>query len=240
MDSKGYISALVNVSRVELSRTDFFILRRLLEYEIDNGPFSVYKIYSSFKKTLRKPKAYKNVHQWIQKLYSLDMIEEVPGSYPRGAKFYRISNGGWLNLIIDGTLRFTGYEQALIKYYDQNIFFKTFIVPYFEIDTVKYFSGPGSFLVYYLIDCCEATIIYLETVHKEWLTEKLQSQEILEAVDIDLEVKSFLMRFVMEVADKYYYPPKLHVLSQDKKFVKALKDARSDFEECYERLIGFV
>jgi hypothetical protein len=83
-----------------------------------------------------------------------------------------------------------------------------------------------------LIDCCEATISYSETTDEEWVIEKLHSEKMLEAVDIDIEVKSFLMRFVMEWVRLYSFASKgLHVLSQDKKYAKALKDARKDFEE---------
>ena len=148
---------------IKISRTDGTILRRILDYEMESGPFSVYKIYSYFKKALRYPKSYKNTHQWIQKLYSLGMIEEVYGNYARGARFYRISTGGWLNLILDGIFRSTWYEKVLIKFYDQNIFFKTFILPYFEIDTVKTLK-TGLGLDLYLIICCEATILWLEVL----------------------------------------------------------------------------
>src|SRR6266496_433102 len=100
MDYKRYISSLADSSYVELTDSDLTILRRLLRYEMENGPFSVYKIYSDFKNA-PKPRAYKVVHQRLQKLYSQGVIEEIHGSYPRGAKFYKISNGGWLNLIMD-------------------------------------------------------------------------------------------------------------------------------------------
>jgi hypothetical protein len=135
VDYRGYISAIEKIIPykekyspsyldIKISRTDGAILRRLLYYEMESGPFSVYKIYTYFKKALMHPISYKNTHQWIQKLYSLGMIEEVYGNYARGARFYRISTGGWLNLILDGTLSSIRYEQALIKFYDQNIFLR--------------------------------------------------------------------------------------------------------------------
>jgi hypothetical protein len=58
---------------------------------------SVYKIYSKNKKS-GYAMAYKNVHQKVQKMFSLDLIEEVEGKYLRGAKFYRISPNGWANI----------------------------------------------------------------------------------------------------------------------------------------------
>jgi hypothetical protein len=257
VDYKGYISAVFNSVPTKgkyapsyldteiISRTDLTILRRLLLYEMESGPFSVYKIYSYFKRALANPKAYKNVHQWIQKLYSLGMIEEVYGNYARGARFYRISTGGWLKLILDATFMYIGYGEALIKYYDQNIFFKTFILPYFEIDTVRYHLKRSLGLDLYLIDCCEATIIFLEEVNREWLTKKLQSEEELKIWDIDLEVKAFLYKSIVEIAKKLsidYYHPRVRkelidTLSRDKKFMEAIKQARNDFDSSYERLL---
>jgi hypothetical protein len=255
MDYKQYISALEKVIPYKekyapsyldaeiISRTDRTILRRLLDYEMENGSFSVYKIYSYFKKALMHPKSYKNTHQWIQRLYSLGMIEEVYGNYARGARFYRISTGGWLNLILDATFRYTGYEQALIKFYDQNIFFKTFVLPYFEIDTVKTLK-TGLGLDLYLINCCEATILWLEEVDREWLTEELQSEEELEIWDLDLEVKAFFYKSIVEITKKlsidYYHPgvrkELIDTLSRDIKFLEAIKVARNEFDSSYERL----
>lgn len=255
MDYKEYISVLGKVIPfqekyapsyldIKISRTDGVILRRLLDYEMQHGPFSVYKIYSFFKKALMHPISYKNTHQWIQKLYSLGVIEEIFGNYARGARFYRISTGGWLQLILDYTLGSTWYEQALVKYYDQNIFFKTFILPYFEIDTVKTLKWLGLHL--YLRDCCEATILYLEEVQdRDWLSTKIHSEEEFKIWDIDLEVKVFFYKLIVEIVEKLsiynrYYPRArkelIDTLSRDKKFLEAIKVVRNDFDSSYERL----
>jgi hypothetical protein len=250
MDYNGYILAVLDsIPAKEITKTDLTILRRLLVYETENGPFSVYKIYSYFKTQLGCPKSYKNTHQLIQKLYSLSMIEEVYGNYARGARFYRISTSGWLKLILKMTFHYTGYEQALVKYYDQNIFFKTFIFPYFEQDTIRYrYLKDILHLDFYLRDCCQETILFLrnfpkEGVDKEEVIKNLQSgKKYLLNLFLDLEVKAFLNKTVMDMANIDYYHPSLRkevidVLSRDKKFLEAIKEARNDFDSCYERLL---
>ena len=138
---------------------------------------------------------------------------------------------------------FSKVSKSLVKYYDQNIFFKTFILPYFEIHTVKALKWLG--LDLYLIDCCEATILWLEEISREWLTKKLQSEEELKIWGIDLEVKVFFYKLIVEIAERlsidYRYPRArkefIGTLSRDKKFLKAIKAARIDFDSSYERLI---
>src|SRR5437867_7259958 len=100
----------------------------ILRFEFKFGPFSVYQLCKFLKNTLVDPIAYKNVHTNVKKLYDLKLVEELSGHFPRGAKYYKLSNRGWFNLIKNGSLYSDSYlgRRSLIDLYDNNIFFKTF------------------------------------------------------------------------------------------------------------------
>lgn len=69
---------------------------------------------------------------------------------------------------------------------------------------------------------------------REWLTEKIHSDEELEIWDIDIEVKAFLYKSIVEVAKTqsvdHYHPrvrKELITISGDKKFMEAIKGTRT-------------
>jgi hypothetical protein len=130
-----------------------FLTEELTRYV--EGGFSVYEIYS-YMKTRGSSMAYKNVHQKVHKLLSLGLIEEIGTGYVlHGAKYYQLSLNGWVNLILNS--EYSSFQAALKQYYDKNIIFKTFIYPYFELETILFFLNVLE-LNTYLRNCCQTTI----------------------------------------------------------------------------------
>ncbi|HEY9385850.1 MAG TPA: hypothetical protein VIP70_02330 [Nitrososphaeraceae archaeon] len=252
MDYSGYISAAYkyDFKKVKITENDYdFFFSELLEWELKFGPFSVYKIYSQMKKQ-GDSIAYKNVHQKIQKIFSLGLIEEVEGKYLHGAKFYRISPKGWVNLIINGALTYSRIRrQVITKYYNTNIILKTFLYPYFEAETIHYLDD-----VSYLWECCEITLETMESLEpseedirlgRVRVLPKSEQPKFIEkdypdefskktiATRLDFKVKSFLLEQV--IANKE--TGMASILSRDEKFMNAIEDMEKEFHLAYNRLI---
>ena len=109
MDYKAYISEVSDVCDVKLTDSMLRYMELILRFEAKFGPFSVYKLCKFLKGALEEPIAYKNVHTNVQKLYVLGLIQELAGHFSRGAKFYKLSNRGWFNLIKHDTLYSSSY-----------------------------------------------------------------------------------------------------------------------------------
>jgi hypothetical protein len=172
MDYSGYISVAYQAEPRLINMTEndmmFLIQSGMLELQLDEDRFSVYKIYSEIKKSGIYTVAYKNVHKRVHKMLSLGLIEEVQsgGYILHGAKYYEISLNGWLNLF----LRAQPWIKPVIeKYYNKNIIFKTFLYPYFELKTILFCLDYVD-LCTYLGKCCQTTI--------EALKERQSSESI--------------------------------------------------------------
>jgi hypothetical protein len=201
MDYSEYMMAAYynNFKEVKMTEGDLsFLTEQVITSDSKEGPFSAYKIYSKIKKE-GSSLAYKNVHQKVHKLLSLGLIEEVETGYIlHGAKYYQISPNGWLNLILKSE---DPYLQAVKKYYDKNIIFKTFVYPYFELETIMYFLNYLE-LNAYLRNCCQTTV----RIMNQWESggqklhgicglprEKLRAlpeEELLNALKYKLDVKT--------------------------------------------------
>ena len=78
--------------------------------------------------------AYKNVHKRMQKLRSVNLIEEVKKESKHGAKYYKLSTAGIYRLLTNSE-SMTYSKDQLFKNYGNNIIFRTFLYPYFEPET---------------------------------------------------------------------------------------------------------
>jgi hypothetical protein len=244
MDYSEYISAISNVKEIQLGESDLDHFGILLEYETEEGPFSIYKIYSYYKKKRKKPYAYKNVHQKTQKLFSLGLIEKVKRDTLRGAIFYRLSVNGWYNVIMNRMLNHGPYQKAITKFFDKNIFFKTFLYPYFEPKTVEYYLKKYWIpFLKHLENCCAWTLEYSE-LKKRNVKMTQEGIDITLIDSLELVVKTFLIRLAMDSVSMHrrYQSERtfglLSILSNDKKFLEALKNTKIGFEKSYEMLIG--
>jgi hypothetical protein len=148
--------------------------------------------------------------------------------------------------------RYNDNKDAIIKFLDKNIFFKTFLSPYFESKTIEYFLGNHIMdFIYYLIDCCEsspfltkpADLVRRNPAETDLELDINQTRSVI--IDpLEIVIKSFLIKILMNAISRYttfpseYTLKELSVLSNDKKFLEALKNTRIDFEKSYEMLIG--
>jgi hypothetical protein len=250
MDYNEYISvAKRKFKEVKVTDNDIdFLINNLLQWELKHGSFSTYKIYSHLK-DMEDFIAYKNVHLKIRKLFSCGLIEEVEGKYFHGAKFYRISPNGWFNLILRGVFNYALIcKPAITKYYNDNIIFKTFIFPYFEIETLRHFSD--STIGMYLYDCCQTTLLSIEAlkpdgekifeVSREKRLERIINDKyIMDIIDVnesitdelDLQIKSFLFEQIITNSRMQ------SVLSKDKKFMAAIEDIEKEFRTEYNKVM---
>jgi hypothetical protein len=252
MDFSEYISAAYKYKFKEIGLTDNdyeFLFFDLLEWELEYGPFSIYKIYSKLKKSGHST-AYKNIHQKVQKIFSLGLIEEVKGKYLHGAKFYKISPNGWVNLILRGAfIHAPVCKPAIRKYYNTNIIFKTFIYPYFKLQTLIYFSDYE--IQAYLTGCIETTLISRYALDpdaedikfrrvREIIIEKvgdkaitvIDTKEVM-ASRLDLRIKSFIFEEIITNNDRR----KALALSNDEKFMDAVEDLKEEFSSGFKKLM---
>jgi len=183
---------------VKMTEGDLDFLTEELTRYIE-GRFSVYQIHSYMKKR-GSSMAYKNVHQKVHKLLSLGLIEEIETGYVlHGAKYYQISLNGWVNLILEA--EYSYFQGAIKQYYDKNIIFKTFIYPYFELETISFFLNYLEVNTY-LRNCCRTTIqtmnLWESGDRKEHgvlglprdKLRQLPDEELLEALKYKLDVRS--------------------------------------------------
>jgi hypothetical protein len=155
MDYGGYISSLSIYKPISLGKTEQDFLEEIKTY----GEISVYQLFKNrIKKenkiSIGKPMAYKNVHKRVKRLLDLNLIEEVEGSFERGAKYYQITTFGIITLIITNHF-FNKKDMIILK---DNIIFKTLIFQYFEEKTIKMLTNQLEYkLNEYLQHCCRLT-----------------------------------------------------------------------------------
>ena len=159
MDIKGYILEIYKPSSaIGISPADEIFL-----LYIHSGLNSAYKIYSHVKKkknAMIPPISYKSVHKRVQKLLGNGMIEEVhrEDGFAHGAKNYRLKPRGLIYIISEIVEQNQSIFIPFMKAQKDSIIIKTFIDPLFERKTVM--NGTytlTTFLMNYIIDCCEIT-----------------------------------------------------------------------------------
>jgi hypothetical protein len=262
MDYFGYISEVYKqklYEKTHLTNHEFeFFYQNIARWEVDNGPFSVYQIYTNIKDR-GENMAYKNVHQKLQKLYSFGLLEgsEYNGRSIHGAKFYRVSSKGWFTLIINAYLISplssiaSTVRKAIQKYYTDNIIFSTLICPYFDPESIELLIEE-KMLLDYLINCCQSTVdailsrpsdgreisinryISLIQSNRLALTDPTEELEESIALGIDRQVKSLIFKLVLSLSkhpkEKYsYFSMLASQLSSDDKFMNILNKVENEF-----------
>lgn len=98
------------------------------------------------------------MHQKVHKILTLGLIKETREIFAEhGAKYYKISLNGWFNLIVQGTFYPNYmYELAIKHNYDSNMIFRTFLSPFFELQTLTRLDSLD--VNTYLQNCCRTTI----------------------------------------------------------------------------------
>ena len=143
---------------VELAILDFFG---------NAQSFNVYSIYKQLKRDhFSQSISYKNIHKRVKRLLKLKLIESVAGSFPKGAKHYRINAYGLINLRSSSQTenhRFILLNkdniviQALLEFLDENTLDSFYLLKEF----------PTRDISEYISDCCTLTCTYCKNIWKK-------------------------------------------------------------------------
>src|SRR5215472_3867102 len=163
MDQTGYISM---ISKFKIDKDIGPVALEILQLFAYNDSLSAYDIFSNLKSTRQKT-AYKNVHKKVQRLKSMQLIEQKQvHNAEHGAKYYGLSEYGIYQLFLKRrgalTFRLVDENKAIfvgkdfIKHHSNNALFEAFLYHYFDrktVSTANYDLIIQFFL--YLHDCCK-------------------------------------------------------------------------------------
>ena len=169
MEYYEYISSVSNVKYVKLTVSEAEWLKFIMIYEAENYPYSAYDLCKRLNEYNRrdgdKETAYKVAHQRTAKLLDLKLLRLVKGNYRRGAIKYRLSIDGWFNIFLNNLFRWPDEEiqdlKIIEKFYEDNILFKTFLYPNFDIETIRAVHNSPEIaftFVDFLTSCCDHTL----------------------------------------------------------------------------------
>lgn len=219
VDYLGFMSCLSNADKIELTKSERAWLKHVMTREARLGKFSAYDLWKELNegKSKKEKTWYKVVHQKTSGLAQLNLLEEVMGDRRayryRGAIMYKLSVNGWFNVILHDLFRDDELTppfhnlKVIEKFYEDNIFFKTFLYPHFELATIKAFHKSHDprlayTFVNFLSTCCIETLLHVrkrqstaddvvKRVKKEW--------ESTVSILLDNLVKSMLSRMVLNL-----------------------------------------
>lgn len=112
------------------------------------------KLSDPYNTELNKPLAYININKRFRKYHSLGILEEeiIEGGYAHGARNYKVGEKGLIVLFLDD-IHPNIYKN--FKTFSQSKLFQTFILPYFESQTIEHHTiSLTKFIGYYLEDIC--------------------------------------------------------------------------------------
>ena len=147
-----YKTQLINI---ELSNESFFTLYQFAT----SKSWSTYQVFNLLKKTHYKSK-YENVYKKVQNLLSLNLIEKLPKTLDNighGAIYYKITSLGIFYLMENmHKYHFGNFE--IIKHHGDDPFFRIFLYPYFEKETLitLKFDHIKDEMYNYLNSCCRS------------------------------------------------------------------------------------
>jgi hypothetical protein len=244
---KGFMSEVVNYDRITLGdREQYFILL------FAQHSFSAYELCSFLKTktTLMKPMAYKNVHNRIQRLVALGLLEELEGDFKRNAIKYKLTSRG-----VYEVLSMANIAHAFVWLdYCNNVILQTLLFQYFEVATIRKLGEAGygvatDLVGRYLKKCSDAILLTLkqfrdmERKFSEHQTFKQHRARVLDAnldTAIRNELNDFVLAIVMATGGEHehgrgnnLFPMK--ELRNDKKFISVLQQMKEDFDSGYTR-----
>lgn len=220
-----------------------------------SGPKTAYSIWSMLE-NYAKPwnrMAYKNVHKRVVRLHELGLIKQVEGKFKRGAKPYRVTSRGLLELlIVRGTT--VGDFGIWTPSYDDDIILQTILYQFFEVETIRQFSqfsfSARQRLNKYLAKCSETVLKTVEDIRDLSYVEYIEdwkhgrpsgSKERSLAPDFRLvtallmnrvitnEAKEFIFQIVCESSKGSLFPTT--ILAEDKRFNKIFSEIKRDFHQ---------
>jgi len=174
MNQSGYISM---ISKFKIDKDLGPVALEILQLFAYNDSLSAYDIFSNLKSTRQKT-AYKNVHKKVQRLKSMQLIEQTQvHNAEHGAKYYGLSEYGIYQLFLKRrgalTFRLVDENKAIfvgkdfIKHHSNNALFEAFLYHYFDrktVSTANYDLIIQFFL--YLHDCCKEIETLLNYIKK--------------------------------------------------------------------------
>ena len=165
----GYIDQLMEskIDEIKLSNASFYTLYQFAT----SKSLSTYQVFSLLKKTMYKSE-YKNVYKKVQNLLSLNLIEKLPktlDNIEHGAIYYKITSIGIFYLMENMQ---SGLDLEILKHHGEDPFFKVFIYPYFDRETLIHlkFDHIKHEIFTYFKSCCrifKSLFQYLESIDKD-------------------------------------------------------------------------
>jgi DNA-binding PadR family transcriptional regulator len=214
---------------VVLGRTERLFLNLLMGLQKKSSAYEVWSILRERGTTM----AYKNVYTRLKRLEKLNLIEKV-GKSKYGAINYRLTTQGLLYQIsrfvnIDDTISWSDF----LDHYSDSIIFKTLVLPYFEIDTIRHATVKLYFAITsYLHDCYQITLNAADHIKKarEEHNEEDQKYYVKRLkVDLEWQPRAFAFILITKSPDKVI----VRQLAKDNKFVLLLNGVQRDFNEAY-------
>lgn len=247
MNANEYISEFLKHKPIRMDElNEVFLWLIMEEYS------SSYKLHC-FLKQNGGAIAYKNVNARVHRLYEAGLIEKVRKKVGfHNAVNYRLTARGLVYIFSE--LMSPSDAAAIILSHSENILFETFVYPYFERRTLKRatYTFVGM-LENYIREACQNIRYFLNpdrialySNDPSFLIEVLEFQ-------LNWHVRSFILKLsTMKEGftdwrewpyEKVQCTPEedksktFSLLSRDKKFMRALKEAEGELREGYEMLI---
>jgi hypothetical protein len=160
---------ITEISRVHKGKRKMKLQDEFLILFAKNSPLSVYQIYNEHK-LYHNMKYESNVRKRIKGLLGSNPIEKVENNKSKhGAVDYRLSTGGLYYLVYSKRREFIELFTGILRFYDQNIIFRTLLYPYLQkssLESIKETSLISKICVY-LYECCDEIQGILESIERK-------------------------------------------------------------------------
>jgi hypothetical protein len=260
MDIYEYISNFLECTPIEIDGIDEIFLQ-----QIGQGYSSAYKLYSFMKNEYEGPMAYKNVHRRIRRMFQAGLIEEIRkvGGYKHGAINYGLTSRGLVYLFSEGLIP-PKLSTIITTSYSGNPLFRTFVSPYFNRDTLDNYTDTLSrMLVNYLEEISEIIRFMLNPMrlekwgydsNKPYSKQEYPLNESPVTVTLRFQLNWCIKSFIFKIASMNHEhvdwreskepsledkSKTLYLLSRDKKYMNALKEARTEFIDGYNKMMSY-
>ena len=262
-------NAILNYSRylTEISKYERIEKLRDIERSSLFKIMNAYQPASYLKLRLHREPYNKDEQNAIRRLQELNLVEEVKDkrkSFLGGKIFYVLTSSG-LFYIFSNIL---DYPPKLLSRYQHDIILKTFLFPYFEVDTIERSTARFySVVTHYMHECCTMTLHRFDLVknsttatsattnlkdgerHTKILESDLQWHAKIIAFKLAImysESNILLMVNADDVANDsarvamYELESTMKtILSKDSKFMQLLEVVHADFADGYKVLMEF-
>ena len=241
----GYIASLYKTGKdAELDKKSLDILEL---FAVHREKYLVaYQVFSKLKSTPGKM-AYKNVNKRVKALYLSRLIQKKEFKSNHNAIYYMLTECGIYQLFLEkfnssilsqphfgrGRMMANDYARLfLLRNYSDSALFKIFLYPYFKKETLLAIGGTILRDLYtYLSTCCQR-------IEREVLRPIGSDEQIGQVVnDAEAVIVQLIYGFVYQLAapeTREEFSSYRENLSQDDKFMKAVKQIYENRHKCFE------